>query len=85
MHIYRIGILHFIPIVALGGGLLGQYWVSGSIDLNFWLQPAIWAYFAVSIVVAILFSRLWLKLWVHTFYGKKLQEMNIIIDELEAL
>lgn len=82
---YRKGFLIFIPLVAIGGGLLGQYWAVGAIDWSFWFRPVMLAYLAVSIGIAILFSRLWLKFWVNTFYGKKLQEMKIIIDELEAL
>jgi hypothetical protein len=85
MQYYRIGILIFIPLIALGGALLGQYWATGTTDPAFWLQPVMGFYLAGSIVVAILFSRLWLKFWVQTFYGKKLQEMKIIIEDLEAL
>lgn len=82
---YRKGFLVFMPVVAIGGGLLGQYWAIGTIDWAFWFRPVMLGYLAVCIGVAILFSRLWLKFWVNTFYGKKLQEMKILIEELEAI
>lgn len=85
MRNYRIGFLIFIPLAAIGGALGGQYWATGTISLAFWLQPAMLLYLVISIVAAVIFSRFWLKLWVNTFYGKKLKEMKIIIDELEAL
>ncbi|PHN04832.1 hypothetical protein [Flavilitoribacter nigricans] len=85
MQNYRYGILIFIPLVAIGGALLGQYRVIGRIDWTFWLRPVMIGYLAAAIAVAILFSRWWLKTWVNTFYGKKLREMRIVIDELEAI
>jgi hypothetical protein len=85
MENYRKGFLIFMPLVAIGGALLGQYWALGTIDRTFWQQPVMLVYLALGIGLAILFSRLWLKFWVNTLYGKKLKEMKIIIEELEVL
>lgn len=81
MHNYRIGILIAVPIMVVGGMLWGQWWVSGSLRPELWLQPLTWTLLIVGIVAGILFSRWWVQFWVHTFYGQKLQELeNLIVD-----
>ena len=82
MRNYRIGILIFIPLVVLGSIFFGQWWVSGDLRTDLWQQPAIWLLLVLGIVAGILFSRWWLRFWVHTFYGSKLQEIEEIIRDL---
>ena len=46
-------------------------------------ESAFWIVVTFSSILSIILSRLWLKLWVYTFYGKKLKELDQMIIDLQ--
>lgn len=82
MRNYRIGILILVPLASISGILVGHLLAIGRIDWSILQRPSIWVSLVVSIGLGILFSRLWLNFWVNTLYGRKLKEMQGMIDEL---
>ncbi|MFA0962719.1 hypothetical protein AB9P05_13030 [Roseivirga sp. BDSF3-8] len=83
MKVYRIGFGLLTPVSVLGGIALGAYKSGASLSTTF-TDPVVLGVAGLAAVGGILVSRLWLRLWVQTFYGKKLQEMDRLIAELRA-
>jgi hypothetical protein len=84
MRNYRIGILIVVPILVVGGMFWGQWWVSGSLRPDLWQRLSTWIFLVVGIVAGILFSHWWVQYWVGTFYGRKLEEMEKLIQDLKS-
>ena len=80
MRIYQTGILFLLPGITLGAALIVQGQQGKSIMLML-TDMVFWLIFLITAVVAILAAQLFLKLWVHTLYGRKLKEMDEMLAE----
>lgn len=81
MKIYQTGILFLLPSVVFVSALILESQQGNSIiqmlsDSDFWIM------FVVASVLSIFVSKLFVKAWIHTFYGKKLREMEDMISLL---
>lgn len=82
MSIYKNGILILTPLAMMSALLISNS-LRGVGVIETMSEAIFWGVVTFSSVLSIVLSRLWLKLWVNTFYGKKLKELDQMIVDLE--
>lgn len=83
MRIYRIGIMFLTPLWVIGGTLI-SFHLRGMEILPLLTTGLFWGIVGLSIVLTVGALRLWLYLWTQSLYGKKLTELDQLIDDLQA-
>lgn len=81
MKVYRIGFSILMPV----SGVLGMaisYHLQGRSLFEDVTDTTVLITIVIASAFGIFFSFAWLKIWVHTLYGRKMKELDRIIDEL---
>lgn len=81
---YRIGIVILMPLVTMAAILISQG-IKGVPLFETISEPIFWVALTFGSLLSILVSRLWVQLWVNTFYGRKLKELDQMIEDLEQV
>ncbi|MGB3183910.1 MAG: hypothetical protein WBB45_21130 [Cyclobacteriaceae bacterium] len=83
MKVYRIGFSILMPV----SGVLGMaisYHLQGKSLFEELTGSTVLLVVVIASALGILFSFIWLRVWVHTLYGRKMQEMDRLIEGLAA-
>lgn len=83
MKVYRIGFSILMPVSAVLGMAI-SYQVQGKSLFEDLSGSTVLLVVVIASALGILFSFIWLKVWVHTLYGRKMQEMDRLIEGLGA-